>query len=96
MLREAKARGQRVDPALFDVAPIKHEPRRGRALTVAELYEFASWFPEYVSRLILIAGQVGARQNVWFNLTDEMLDLRRGTMTIPSDLAKNRREHRST
>jgi integrase len=94
VLREAKARGQRVDAALFDVAPIKHEPRRGRALTVSELYEFASWFPEYVSRLILIAGQVGARQNVWFNLTDDMLDLHRGTMTIPSGLAKNRKEHR--
>jgi hypothetical protein len=49
--------------------------------------------PDYVSRLILIAGQVGARQNVWFNLTDDMVDLRRGTMTIPSALAKNRLEH---
>src|SRR5215208_3303260 len=93
VLRDAKARGQRVDQALFDLAPIRHEPRRGRALTVGELYGFASWFPEYVWRLVLIAGQVGARQNVWFNLTDDMLDLRRGTMAIPSMLAKNRRDH---
>ena len=44
--------------------------------------------------MIVIAGQVGCRQNVWFNLTDEMLDLKAGTMTIPSSLAKRRREHR--
>ena len=58
------------------------------------MYELASWFPEHVSRLMLIAGQVGARQNVWFSLTDEMLDLQTGTLTIPSALAKRRRDHR--
>jgi integrase len=44
--------------------------------------------------MILIAGQVGCRQNVWFNLTDEMLDLQNGTLTIPAALSKRRREHR--
>ena len=34
------------------------------------------------------------RQNVWFNLTDDMLDLKVGTVTIPAALAKRRREHR--
>ena len=47
-----------------------------------------------MSRLILLAGQVGCRQNVWFNLTDDMLDLKAGTLTIPEALAKRRREHR--
>ena len=61
---------------------------------MSELYELASWFPEHAFRLVLIAGQVGARQNVWFNLTDEMLDLRAGTLTVPAALAKRRREHR--
>jgi integrase len=42
----------------------------------------------------LLAGQVGARQSFWFNLTDEMLDLRAGTMPIPAELAKNNRDHR--
>ena len=45
-------------------------------------------------RLILLAGQVGCRQNVWFNLTEDMLDLKAGTLTIPEALAKSRREHR--
>jgi integrase len=31
---------------------------------------------------------------VWFNLTDEMVDLKAATITIPASLAKRRREHR--
>jgi hypothetical protein len=45
------------------------------------------------SRLVvafdLIAGQVGARQLFWFNLTDDMLDLDGGTMPIPAELASS-------
>ena len=36
---------------------------------------------------------VGARQRVWFEMTDDLLDLRAGTLTIPDWLAKNGREH---
>jgi integrase len=92
-LREAKARGQRIDPAIFEIPAVKHKARQGRALTTSQLYEFASWFPEQVSRMILLAGMVGPRQRVWFNLIDEMLDLKAGTMTIPPWLAKSGREH---
>jgi integrase len=94
VLQEAKGRGQRVDPALFLIPPIKHRPGRGRALNVSELYELAAWFPDHVKRLVLVAGQVGARQNVWFNLTDDLVDLRAKTLTVPAELAKNKREHR--
>ena len=94
VLHEAKGRGQRVDEALFEIPPVRHRPRQGRGLKVSELYDLASWFPEHVSRLVLVAGQVGARQNVWFNLTEHMLDLRAGTLTIPAAFAKRRREHR--
>ncbi len=94
VLQEAKGRGQRVDPGMFLIPPIRHRPRRGRALTLSELYELAAWFPEHVKRLVLVAGQVGARQNVWLNLTDDLLDLRTRTLTVPAELAKNKREHR--
>jgi integrase len=94
VLREAGDRGQRVDEAVFRIKLRNHAPRRGRALTVEQLYELASWFPEHSSRLVLLAGQVGARQSFWFGLTDEMLDLDAGTMAIPAELAKNKREHR--
>jgi integrase len=94
VLHDAKGRGHRVDEAIFEIPPVKHRPRKGRGLTVSELHELASWFPEHCSRLILLAGQIGCRQKVWFHLTDEMLDLRAGTLTIPAPLAKSRREHR--
>jgi integrase len=94
VLRDAKGRGQTVDEAILELRPVKHLPRRGRALDVEELYELASWFPEQTSRLVLLAGQVGARQSFWFNLTDDMLDLGNGSMPIPAELSKNRRDHR--
>jgi hypothetical protein len=53
------------------------------ALTVDQLYELASWFPEHTKRLVLLAGMVGARRRVWFELTDDLLDLERATMEIP-------------
>lgn len=92
-LGEAKARGQRVDPAIFTIPPVKHRPRRGRALTVAQLYDFSSWFGESQRRLPLLAGQIGARLSFWLNLTDDMLDLDAGTMLAPAELQKNRCEH---
>ena len=95
VLHDAKGRGQRVDEAIFEIPAIKHRPRTGRALRVTELYELASWFPEHVSRMIVLGGQVGCRQNVLVsNLTDEMLDLKAGTVSIPAWLAKRRRDHR--
>jgi integrase len=94
VLADAKSRGQRVDPAVLAIPAIAHRSQRGRALTVRELYGLASWFPEHVSRLVLVAGQVGARQNYWFNLTDDLLDVRAATLTVPAGLAKNRKEHR--
>jgi integrase len=94
VLTEAKSRGQRIDPALMEIPAIPHQARRGVGLTIPELYELASWFPEHVSRLVLVAGQVGARQNFWFSLTEDLLDLRAGTLTVPAELAKNRKEQR--
>jgi hypothetical protein len=52
VLREAKERGQHIDDAILSIKPVKHTPRRGRALDVDQLYELASWFPEHVSRLV--------------------------------------------
>lgn len=93
-LREAASRGQRVDPAIFAISPVRHKPRRGRALEAQQLYELSSWMPEYIRRLVPLAGQVGARQHFWFALTADMLDLDEGTMTAPAELQKNARDHR--
>jgi integrase len=93
VLRAARARGQRVDEGVLSIQPIRHRARDGRALTVAELQELASWFPEHSKRLVLLAGMIGARQRVWFELTDELLDLSAQTLHVPAALAKNRRDH---
>jgi integrase len=93
VLRDARARGQRVDEAVLTLRPVKHVARAGRALSVMQLYELASWIPEHSKRLVLLAGMVGARQRVWFEMTDDLLDLRNGTLSIPAWLAKNGREH---
>jgi integrase len=94
VLRDARGRGQRVDEGVLSIPPVRHRAREGRALTVEELNELASWFPEHSKRLVLLAGMVGARQRVWFGLTNDLLDLERGTMEIPPALSKNRRAHR--
>jgi integrase len=93
VLRDARGRGQYVDEAVLNIPPIRHRPREGRALTVEELEEFASWFPEHSKRLVLLAGVVGARQRVWFELTEDLVDPDGATMTVPAALAKNRRDH---
>lgn len=93
-LREAVSRGQRVDPAIFEISPVQHRARRGRALDVEQLIEFASWFPEHVRRLITLGGLVGPRQAFWFGMTEDMLYLDDGTMLAPAELQKNNRDHR--
>lgn len=52
VLRDARDRNQRVDEVCC-IKAVKHAPRRGRALTVDQLHDLASWFPEHVSRLVL-------------------------------------------
>jgi integrase len=94
VLRDARGRGQQVDDSVFGIPPIKHRSWEGRALTVEQLYDLASWLPEHTKRLVLLAGMVGARQRVWFELTDDLLDLERATMEIPPALSKSRRAHR--
>jgi integrase len=94
VLHDARGRGQRVDEGVLSIPPIRHRPREGRALTVDQLYELASWFPEHSKRLVLLAGMVGVRQRVWFELTDDLLDLDEGAMEIPPALSKNARAHR--
>jgi integrase len=93
VLRDAAARGQQVDPGIFAIKPAQHKPRRGRALTVEQLYALATFMPEYIQRIVPLAGMVGARQSFWFQVTDDMVDLDRGTMLAPAELMKNGREH---
>ncbi len=95
-LRAARSRGQRVDRGILDIPAIRHRPREGRALTLEELYAFSSYLPNYIRRIIPLAGLVGARQRVWFELTEDLVDFDRQHMRIPSALSKNRRPQHVT
>ena len=93
VLREAQARGQRVSEAVLAIPHVKHAPREGWALSAEELYELASWVPDHSKRLVLLAGMVGQRERVWFEMTDDQLDLKAETLLVPADQSKNRRPH---
>ena len=71
VLHEAKGRGQRVEEAIFEIPPVKHRPRVGRGADRWRTVRARVLVPRARSRLIVIAGQVGCRQNVWFNLTEK-------------------------
>ena len=92
-LRRAQSRGQAVDPEIFEIPPPRHEPREGRALTVEQVYELASWMPEWMSRLVPLAAFGGPRLGFWLNVEERHVDFTAGTLFIPRALNKSRRDH---
>lgn len=81
-LREARARGQRVDPGVFDIPKNRYERRDGRAVTVQQLWDVANWMPEGVRRIVPVAGALGMRQGELFDLLDNDLDLDAGSLFV--------------
>lgn len=75
VLKRAGDRGQRYDSAILGIAPVKHHAREGRALEPDELLALASWLPDYLRRLPLLAGSVGLRLSEWLNMTADQLEL---------------------
>jgi integrase len=90
-LRAAQSRGQQVDVGIFDIDPIRVEPREGQALEYEELLGLASWLPERVQRIVPFCGTVGLRFTEAVTLTDDRVDLDAGTVFIPGRLNKSRR-----
>lgn len=92
-LREAQARGQRVDPAIFTLTVPKPTPRTGRALTVEELDAIAAWMPEHIKRVVPFCGTVGLRFTEAMQLDESMLRLQDAnpSLLIPAWLNKSRR-----
>jgi integrase len=93
-LRLAESRGQMVDKAIFAIEPVSHEAAEGVALTPDELLGLAAHHPERLKRLILLTGTIGFRFAEAVALTEEWIDLRAGTVTVPRDLNKSRRAKR--
>lgn len=90
-LRDAEARGQRVDPALFDLVAPTHRSREGIALSFPELNRLADVMPDRLRCLPLFIGSVGLRFMEAFRLDDSMIDLNLATLQIPTELNKSRR-----
>lgn len=78
---------------MLAIPHVKHAAREGWALSAEELYELASWVPEHSKRLVLLAGMVGQRERVWFEMTDDQLDLKTATLSVPAAQSKNKRPH---
>lgn len=87
-LRAAASRGQSVDPGIFAIAPVRHEPVEGLALELAQLHEIASTMPERIKRLVPFCGTVGLRFTEAVTLTDDRVDLAGGEIVITRDLNK--------
>ena len=50
-----------VDPGIFAIAPLRHEPAEGVALELEQLHEIASTMPERIKRVVPFCGTVGLR-----------------------------------
>jgi integrase len=92
VLRDAQRRGQRFDPALLQIEPIRSVSRSGIALDVDLLQRLGSWFPEQIALLPEIVGSVGLRIGEALSLEDDRVDVHRGELFIPAHLCKERRE----
>ncbi|CAN5116049.1 MAG: tyrosine-type recombinase/integrase [Actinobacteria bacterium] len=90
-LRAAASRGQAVDPGIFEIAPVRHEPAEGVALELAQVHAIGSTMPERIKRLVPFCGTVGLRFSEAVTLTDDRVDLEAGEIFIPHDLNKGRR-----
>jgi integrase len=90
-LRAAASRGQSVDPGIFAVAPVRHEPVEGVALELEQLHEIASTMPERIKRLVPFCGTVGLRFTEAVTLTEDRVDLAAEEIVITRELNKGRR-----
>ena len=92
-LMDAQRRGQRFDPALLNIPPIRRrDEREGIALDVADLQWLASWFPPYLVGFPEIVGALALRLGEALTLTDDRIDLARGSVFIPARLNKEGRD----
>jgi integrase len=80
VLRDARARGQRINPALLDVRAPRYEEREPVFLTAREVEDLASWSSE--PRLIQFAAFTGLRLGELLALRDTEIDLDEGCVLV--------------
>jgi integrase len=80
VLRDARARGQRINPALLDVRAPRYDEREPVFLTASEVADLASWSSE--PRLIQFAAFTGLRLGELLALRDTEIDLVAGSVLV--------------
>jgi integrase len=94
-LRNARERGQSVDPGLFLIAPPEGDEREPIFLTWNGVLELASWLPEQISRIVPVAALTGAREGELFALREDDVDLADETLLVVTT-GSNRRGRTKT
>lgn len=80
VLRDAMKRGQRVDPALFEVKAPRHDEREPVFLSATEVEHLASWCT--APRLVTFAALSGLRLGEVLALRDTEVDLKKGCVLV--------------
>jgi integrase len=80
VLRDARARGQRINTALLDVRAPRYEEREPVFLTAREVDDLASWSSE--PRLVQVAAFTGLRLGELLALRDTEVDLDEGSVLV--------------
>lgn len=86
VLKDARARGQTVPEAIFNVKPARRERREMRFLSWDQVEELAANTVEPYGNLVQLAALTGLRQGELFALRDSNLDLEAGTITVTHTL----------
>jgi integrase len=89
VLRDARARGQRINPALLDVRAPGYEEREPVFLTAREVDDLASWSSE--PRIIQFAAFTGLRLGELLALRDGEVDLNEGAYSLSGPPARGLR-----
>lgn len=94
-LKNARDRGQTVEPGLFTIAAPKGEEREPIFLTWKQVLELASWMPEQISRIVPVAALTGAREGELFALRADDVDFTDETLLVVAT-GSNRRGQTKT
>lgn len=81
-LKNARERGQIVDPGLLAIASPESEEREPVFLAWQYVLDLASWMPEQIARIVPIAALTGAREGELFALRVEDVDFADETLLV--------------
>jgi integrase len=94
-LKNARQRGQVIDPGLLTIAPPEGEEREPVFLTWKQVLELACSMPEQISRIVSVAALTGAREGELFALRADDVDFADDTLLVVTT-GSNRRGQTKT